>query len=427
MPNAFMYTAQVPAANTFDNTNLNPLGTAGDYAGTFGYDSDEKIRRIVREVIYDSTPKQFLDLSILSMKTPEQQPSDEFFYHEIGFGREPLVTTTLGTTIAAGTTQSAVPVASAGIVSVDTIISYNDADATKGIITAVDLVSNTVDIAAYNGSTLPELASGAAYTFSIHSPVEGDGANSISQYYRVDTIERSNYVQMLIKAVRFGRMEAYKYANARNTQNFMDITRQKMLFQFRVDLANIYWNGQKGEVTLSNGQKAKTAGGIMPIMTSAGSPHDDVLLANLPDALEDLVLDTEFGSYGETKFLYGAPRALLRLAQEYKSQLTQYTPNDMVAKLGLKAIDMESTKVVFVPVKRFEESSCFPEEWASKLILLDQESITPAYVFPEEMGVTGDRSRGFYNNYTDEWISATASIIFNNPLSCGWLDVTDLI
>jgi hypothetical protein len=92
----------------------------------------------------------------------------------------------------------------------------------------------------------------------------------------------------------------------------------------------------------------------------------------------------------------------------------------------LDSIEIGSTKVVFVPVKRFEEPSCFPAEFASRMILLDQESITPAFIFPEEMGQTGDRSRGFYNNYVDDWVSATASIYFNNPLGGGWLDITDL-
>lgn len=422
MPDSYLFTAAIPPAAPFRNADLNPLGQAGDYAGTYTHATDEKIRRVVREIIYDSTPKQFLDLSIMGLKQPERVDSDEFFYHEVGFGRDPFTTSVLGVEVAAGATQTLLS-ATTTTVSVDTMIIYPDN--TKANITAID-PGVSITVKALGGETLPVLAAGSSYRFALLSPIETDSANSISQYYRVDTTERSNYVQMLIKAVRFGRLEAYKYSNARNTQNFMDIIKQKMLFQFRVDLANLYWNGQKGEVTLASGAKAKSMGGIFPSMVAAGSPNDDVTLVNAPDALEDLILDTEFGAYGDTRFLYMAPRVKHYLAQEYKRDLTRYTVGDKTAMLQLDAIEIGSTKVVFVPVKRFEEPSCFPVEFASKMILLDQESITPAFIFPEEMGQTGDRSRGFYNNYIDDWISVTASIYFNNPLGGGWLDITDL-
>ena len=115
---------------------------------------------------------------------------------------------------------------------------------------------------------------------------------------------------------------------------------------------------------------------------------------------------------------------LHNLSQEYKRTLTRYAPDDEMAKLDLKAIDMGSSKIVFVPMKRFEEPSCFPSVWANRLILLDQESVSCVRVFPDEMGETLNREDGSLNNFTDYWISTTMGVQFNNPLGSGYIDVT---
>jgi hypothetical protein len=93
----------------------------------------------------------------------------------------------------------------------------------------------------------------------------------------------------------------------------------------------------------------------------------------------------------------------------------------------MNMIDIGSCKAVFVPIKRFEEPSCFPVSFRSKLVLLDQDSITPCHIFPEEMGNTLPRKNGgTRENFYDSWLSATFSQEFNNPLASGTIDVTNL-
>ena len=420
------YSPQVPPTSGLSNLDLNEL--ASQYAAAYGHDKNKLIRRITRSIIYDAAPKQFLDLAILSLKTPEQVPSDEFNYQEMGYGRDALVSDNLAATIASGASQ-VIPCTNLESVSKDLIITYPSGNV-KGIVvskSATKGAGNVTVNSLNNGTALPALAIGSSYTFAILSPVESDGADNISQYYRPDVIERYNYVQMLVKAMRFGKMELYKYRNAGSTSNYLTLSKQRFIQQFRTDLANIYWNGERGEVTLANGDKAKTAGGIYPLMVAAGSPNDSVTLSNSAAAVEQLALDTEFKSYGTTRFLYGTPRAIYALSKQFKATLVRYSPNDNIAKLGLSGIDIGSTMIVFVPIKRFEEPSCFPPEFRSKLILLDQESITPTYVFGEEMGDTLDRTNnGTLKNYKDTWISATFSLIFNNPLGGGYINITDL-
>tara|TARA_R110000824_G_scaffold326704_2_gene513642 strand:+ start:4713 stop:5957 length:1245 start_codon:yes stop_codon:yes gene_type:complete len=402
----------------FENVNLNAL--ASQYAAQFGHNTSILIQKITRDLIYDAAPQQFFDLKLLNMKQASNVDSDEFFYQEMGFGRDPVQVTGAAAAAVYPVVQGPFTIANIDTVSEDTVLVYPDNS--KGTITNVDPVGGTITVTPMTNGALPALL--GAEVLANLSPVEADAADNISQYFRVETIERYNYVQMLIKAMRFGQMEMYKYKNAATTSNYLTMQKQRMLQQFRIDLSNILWNGERGEVTLGNAQVAKTTGGIFPLMQSAGSVNVVSTVATLDAALEDLALNTEFKSYGSTRFLYGTPRMIHQLSQVYKRDATMYRPNDEIAKLGLKGVDIGSTMIVFVPMKRFEESSCFPADWANRLILLDQESVGCVQTWGESMGETLAREdNGTLRNFTDYWISATFGVEFNNPLGSGWIDV----
>tara|TARA_R110002020_G_scaffold220785_1_gene428731 strand:+ start:11323 stop:12567 length:1245 start_codon:yes stop_codon:yes gene_type:complete len=409
-----LYTPGTPGQNQFSNVDLNAL--ASQYAAQNGHDTSALIQRITKSLIYDAAPQQFFDLKLLNIKPFESVKSDEWEFFEMGFGREPVIVTA----VVAGGASQVLPVTSVDDVSVDTVIVYPNNQ--KGTITNVDAIASTITVTAYTGQTLP--ATAVNDMLANMSPIEADAANSISQYFRVDTVRRFNFVQMMIKAMRFGKMEMFKYKNAGVTSNYLTMQKQRLIQQFRIDLSNSLWNGERGEVSLANGQNAKVTGGLFPTMQSSGSPNVTTTVANLPQALEELALDTEFKALGATRFLYGTPRQIHALSQQYKRLLTRYTPSDDIAKLGLNSIDMGSSKIVFVPMKRFEDPSSFPATWANRLILLDQEAVSCVQTWGEEMGETLPRKDGgSLNNFTDFWISTTFGVQFNNPLGSGWIDI----
>lgn len=410
-----LYTA--PNAN-LSNTNLNSVGS--QYASLFGHNQSLLIQKVTRSLIYDAAPQQYFDLKLLNMKPAKTVNSDEFFYHEMGFGREPIEASAIAAGVAHPASQT-VTIANVDTISLDTIIVYpNNA---KGVVTNVNSGLSQITVTPMSGGSLPALAIGDL--LANLSPVEADAADDIKQYFRADTIERFNFVQMFIKAQRFGKMELYKYQKAGTTGNYLTMQRQRLLQQFRIDMSNILWNGERGEVTLAGGEVAKTTGGIFPTMLQAGSANIATPIATLTAALEELALSTEFKAYGAKRFLYGTPRLIHEISTAYKSALTRYSPDAETAKLGLKGVDIGSTFIVFVPMKRFEERSCFPAAWANRLFLLDQESISCCQTWGEEMGQTLTRTgqSGSYRNYTDFWVSATFGVEFNNPLGSGWIDV----
>ena len=412
---ATLYTPGTPGQEQFSNVDLNAL--ASQYASTFGHDTSALIQRITKSLIFDAAPQQFFDLKLLNIKPFESVKSDEWEFFEMGFGREPIIATAA---VAGGGVSQVIPVNAVDEISIDTVVTYPNNQ--KGTITDIDKTANTVTVTSLTGETLPAVADNDS--LANLTPIEADGANSISQYFRVDTVRRFNFVQMMVKAMRFGRMEMFKYKNAGTTSNYLTMQKQRLIQQFRIDLSNSLWNGQRGEVTLNSGAVAKVTGGIFPTMQAAGSPNVTTTVANVPQGLEELALDTEFKAFGATRFLYGTPRNIHNLSQQYKRDLTRYTPNDDIAKLELRSVDMGSSKIVFVPMKRFEDPSSFPASWANRLILLDQESVSCMQTWGEEMGETLPReNRGTLNNFTDFWISTTFGVQFNNPLGSGYIDI----
>jgi hypothetical protein len=398
------------------NQNLNALGS--QYAAQFGHNNSLLVQKVLRSIIYDAAPAQFFDLMMLNMQASEQRASDEVFYMEMGYGRNP-VQATAGVAAAVHPATQVIPVANTDDISVDTIVVYpNNA---KGVVTSI-VPGTSVTVTPMTGSSVPAVVSGDL--LSNHSPVEADAATDIKQYYRSEVIERFNYIQMFVKARRYGKMELYKHMKSGATSNFLDLDRKRLLQHFRTDISNAFWNGERGEVTLSNGTRAKTTGGIYPLMLASGAPAIATPLATLPDAIEDAVMSTMFGEYDDTKFLYGAPRHIYNISKAHKQTGLRYSPNDAIADLNIDMIKIGGTKVVLVPMQRFESTASFPSSWADKLFLLDHLSIKPVHCFTEEMGDTlNRRNGGTLNNYVDSWVSATFGIEFNNPLGCATIDI----
>jgi hypothetical protein len=96
-----------------------------------------------------------MDLKLLNMVAAEQVNSDEFFFQEMGYQREPLVATAGAAAVSFPATQT-ITVASTDNISTNTIISYPNGQ--KGSVISVDTSLLTVTVSPYNGDTLPAVA-----------------------------------------------------------------------------------------------------------------------------------------------------------------------------------------------------------------------------------------------------------------------------
>jgi hypothetical protein len=401
----------------FANQNYNSVGS--EYANLYGHDISLLVQKLTNRAIFDAAPQQFMDLKLMNMVPAETVNSDEFFFQEMGYQREPLQVTAVSATVSYPTTQT-INVASVDNISTNTIISYPNGQ--KGSVVAVDTSLLTITVSPYNGDTLPAVAIGDV--LANVSTVDHDGSEGFAQYFRASTIERVNYVQLFNKAIRYSEVELHKLKNMGTTANFLEMERNAMFNQHRIDISNALWTGQKGEVVTANGTPAKTTGGVYTSMVEAGSPNAVATSATLVDAFEDMVLSSEFGDYGQARMAFMTPRMHRMLSLAYKEELTRYAPNDEIALLNLKEVNLGSSRIVLVPYKRFEDAASYPASFANKITILDMKNIKRVQLWGERSGDTLKLEDGVPKRYGDVWVDCNMGVKFNNPLACAYLDVT---
>lgn len=400
----------------FTNQNYNSVGS--EYAALYGHDISLLVQKLTNRAIFDAAPQQFMDLKLLNMVAAEQVNSDEFFYQEMGYQREPLVATASSAAVSWPTTQT-ISVTSTDNISTNTIISYPNGQ--KGSVISVDTSLLTVTVSPYNGDTLPAVA--ADDILANVSSVDHDGSDGFAQYFRASTIERVNYVQLFNKAIRYSEVELHKLKTMGTTSNFLEMERNAMFNQHRIDLSNAFWTGQKGEIITADGTPAKTTGGVFSAMVEAGAPNAVATTATLVDAFEDIVLSSEYGDYGQARMAYMTPRMHRALSLAYKEELTRYAPNDEIALLNLKEINLGSSRIVLVPFKRFEDKASFPGSYENRIVLLDMKNIKRTQLWGERSGDTLKLEDGVPKRYGDVWVDCNMGVKFHNPLACAYLDV----
>jgi hypothetical protein len=403
-------------SSKFLNQNFNSVGS--EYAALYGHDISLLVQKLTNRAIFDAAPQQFMDLKLLNMVAAEQVNSDEFFYQEMGYQREPLLATAASAAVSFPTTQ-VISVASTDNISTNTIISYPNGQ--KGSVTNVDTSLLQITVSPYNGDTLPAVL--ADDVLANVSSVDHDGSDGFAQYFRASTIERNNYIQLFNKAIRYSEVELHKLKNMGTTSNFLEMERTAMFNQHRIDLSNAFWTGQKGEVITANGTPAKTTGGVFTSMLEAGSPNALATSATLVDAFEDMVLSSEYGDYGQARMAFMTPRVHRALSLAYKEQLTRYAPNDEIALLNLQEVNLGSSRIVLVPFKRFEDTASFPGAYANRIVILDMKNIKRTQLWGERSGDTLKLEDGVPKRYGDIWVDCNMGVKFHNPLACAWLDI----
>ena len=410
----------------------NTLNAIGDeYSTAYSYDETSLIRRAIAYEIFDSVKAKYKVMPLLFDKPVSYELSDTFTYMEKTFGRTVLQHQT-STQVGSSASQTITLTTGGGAnVTVNKIIVYPTNR--KGVVTAVS--TDTLTVVPLNGqANLPALT-GDEY-FAIQSSVVADGQNFLTHYDRMKKIERYNYIQLMHRDKRWTRKEMTKFRNLGNT-NYYELDKQEQLDLLMQDMFASLWNGERAEANVINPEgsgtyKAKTMGGIYPLMVSAGSSNSTgVTSSQLKDTFETLAFATNYKTTGATRFIFGVDQLLYELAKEYKETGTRYTPNDKIADLNLWEYRIGDMRFVPVSTELFRESSLFPVTWASRLFILDLDTIHPVCMQgyePVEMGETSPKGvNGSINDYTEWWIQGMLSLRFNNPLSSFYIDTTGII
>ena len=397
------------------------------YAGISGYSPTETIRiaKAIRYAIFDAAPEQYNALRIIFEKPMEEVNNREFEYLEKTFGRSALQSTGVVGAIAAvaGVPQSyVIPMTAASVTHLtpDQIIIFpNNA---KAVVKSVAGLNVTVESQTSDG--LPAVANNDV--FAVLSSIQADGMDYFSVYERLETITRSNFIQQFLRARRWSQMELQEYQNS-GTTDYLVNDKAEGIKQMRVDLFNALFNGQKGEFRISNNYITTALGGIFPTMVAAGSMTANPTLAGLIPVFRTLAFATNFKKEGATRFIYGTQEILSDLSSVFKDPGVRYAPSDSIASMDLKKYEFGGMQFVPVACELFRETSCFPKDWARRLLVLDQETISPVKMkgMPYmNIGGTLDRgANGTRENFKDWYVEANLSLRFNNPVGSFWIDV----
>ncbi len=414
-----------PQNSPFGLLNTNAQGSF--YGTNSGFSAEESnlIQKAIKEAIFDAAPAQYDALKLAFSKSPKEYGSDEFEYLETTFGRNPLEVAANAGVVApsAGNQVTQTVTVTAGSLqyaSIDLIVSYPDGS--EGVIQAI--TGSDLTIGSLTSAGLPALTAGQ--TFAIRSTIEGDGMDTFSVYQRTETITRYNYVQFFMRAKRWAKVELQKHIN-QGTTNYLDVDKKIKMKQLRVDLFASYFNGTKGEYKIANNIIAKSMGGIFPTMVEAGSLTANPTVSGLQAAFEKLAFATNFKAEGGTRFIYATDEMCHEFSKIYKQPGLRYEPNNEIANLKLRRIELGTQNWVLVPCELFRENSVFPDAWKNRILCLDVESIRPVKMkgLPTyEVGSTLDRrNNGTRENYQDWYCGAQLSLEFNNPLGCFYIDV----
>lgn len=398
---------------------------SSQYAGISGYTPAETIRiaKAIKEAIFDAAPEQYNALRLVFEKNFQEFNNREFEYLESTFGRTALTATAI---VAAQAAVAGVPqtqtIAMADVTHItpDLILIYPGNN--KAVVKSISGLNVVVESQTSDG--LPAVAVGDI--FSIQSTIQADAMDYFSNYERLETITRYNFIQEFLRAKRWGRMELLEYQNS-GTTDYLVRDKAESIRQIRTDLFNSFFNGQRGEFRISNNYVTTAMGGIYPTMVNAGSMTANPTLAGLRAVFEALAFKTNYKKEGAVRFIYGTQEMLYELSKIFKEPGLRYAPNDTIGSMDLKEYNFGGMRFVPVACELFREISCFPKDWARRLLILDQETISPAKMkgLPYmTVGGTLDRGvNGTRENYKDWYIEANLSLVFNNPLGCFWIDV----
>lgn len=417
---AKIYTPGVSNA-PYGEKNANAQGS--NYPQESGFSPTETLllERAVKKIIFDAAPAQYASMKVLFSKDFEEKPAIEFTYLEKTFDRSPAVANAISAAVAAVpgspvTQNITLTAASIGYVALDMILVYQDN--TKGTIVAI--AGNVITVRSHTSSGLSAVAVGDI--FAIQSSITTDARDHFNIYMRTEVIERYNYIQQFLRARRWGRVELQQWKNTGKT-DYLDKDKEAKIKQLRVDMFNSYWNGQRGEIQLEDLSLAKAMGGIYPLMQLAGSAEAFTTVAGFQATFEALAFATNYKADGSVRFIYGTHEMLHIFAQVYKLPQTRYGNTDKMIALDLKSIEIGGMTYVLVPTELWKEDSCFPDDWKRRIIVLDQETVTPVKMqglpgfetgetLPMKGGAGGSRE-----DFMDFWVRAMLSIEFNNPLA----------
>ena len=425
-----------PAAS---QNNLNSLwmanAPASEYAGLYGYDESVHLKRAIFESIVENFPAQYNIFRILFSKPVKYFPSDEYTWTEENWFR-PIATIATGASTTTGTQTLVLTTGGTRSTVVGDSVWYPDG--TQGVIASVTTSSETITINPLTGGSVPTIAAGEK--LNIGFPIIADGQNYASHYDRIVTTQHTNYLALGQRNRRWTKRTLLKYQNS-GTTDYIAKDMKLTMNNAQLDVFQQFFNGTKGNVTLTapagtgltgGTYQAKTSWGIFPFMKFSGSQHCTSTPATLEADFRQLAFNTNYKNVNVPRFILGTDRALSSMDSVLKNPI-RYFPENMKYNMNLEEYTVGTMKFVKMVTPLFEQrSGLFPSFFENMLLVLDIDTIDPVCMTglqPFEMGDTMGLykgSGGGYNDFIDYWVTYAVGLMMTNTDSSFYVQLSGI-
>lgn len=362
-----------------ENVVVNPLGSLVPYLAPAAANATvtDLIQNKVLNKFIGTRPSKYESMltTLLFGSQPEFFPTPECVWRE--WPEQRIALTSTGVMAAVGANANGyvtgtvtVNAASFAAAKINQRVYYKNTVATITGKTAPDTLTLKSGI---KGGALEALAAGDIITPS--AEVRADGDNAIHNHSRFGTVRRVNFTTTIMNTEEYGR-KAYLAMKNGGTTDFLPRSLEELIWQTKVDAMVEIIRGVKGIQENADGKLTHTTDGIEAQYANAGGSVIGATMGNLTAVFEDALHNTAHKSSGR-KLVVASNRLLTELSKKYKFTGTRYVPNDVVARLNLKSVEVGATEAYFVPCDLLEDPNYLPG-FEGRMYLLDPDSIKPA-------------------------------------------------
>jgi hypothetical protein len=231
---------------------------------------------------------------------------------------------------------------------------------------------NTLQLKALGaGKGIPAIIQGKAIPQS--AEIRADGERRIVNHQRYSTIKRTNFITTIMNSREYGR-KAYLTMTNGGTTDFMPRSMEQLVWDTRADAMLEIIRGQKGIQQNDDGKLTRTTDGLEAQLAAVGNNPIQCTVGSFVPTFEDVLHDSAYNSTN-TKLVMAHSRVHTELSKQYKSDLTRYSPNDMVANLNLKSIVVGSTTAVLLPCDILGDVNYFGEDGGKRVYVIEEDAI----------------------------------------------------
>lgn len=384
------YPTNTPGGVPFGNERINPEGSPYLTRSATALDAQATavLERAIASTIVPTTPNSYFDaLKLLFLtKTAETVSDDVFTWTEIpdqrmgiridnGVASEGTQLHAATAAVAGGFATRTVPVPAAmhQYIQINSDVFFNSGD--SATVTAKDASGNTITLTSQMGKGIPAIVQGVMLPQG--GEIRPDEAVGWKNVQRAGIIHRTNYVATIMRASKYGRKELLKYLNNQRV-DFLGKDAEELLNGLRFDVLVQSFIGRKDQRRLDDADVyAKGFDGIVTQMSNAGSMFAETNVSNLQASFESAAQETNHKSKGGIRDVYAPTQLLTLLSKIYKDHKVRVPNEQSTINLDLEAIKFGGQTYRFCPVDPFANPHYFPEKYRSRMVIVDNDSVTP--------------------------------------------------